>query len=94
MTEQQQRILDQMTILRQLEPDTLRDMVIDLTTALDRQQALERQYSQQLGRLAQLCDTVIPRLLECLHESQLPELTEEVTNGIAEIVDYVEAVRP
>lgn len=91
MTEQQQRILDQKTILRQLEPGTLRDIGIDLTKSLDRQQALERQYSQQLGRLAQLCNTVIPHLLGCLHESQMADLPEDVTNYIAEIMGYVEA---
>lgn len=55
---------------------------------------LERQYCQRLGRMAQLCNTVIPHLLDCLHESQVADLPEEVTSGIGEIMDYVDSVRP
>lgn len=55
---------------------------------------LEKQYAESLGRLAQLCDTVIPALLDGLHESQVANLPEEITAGIDEIMDYVDAVRP
>lgn len=65
-----------------------------LETELKAQQELERQYCQRLGRMAQLCDTVIPDLMDCLHESQVADLPEEVTSGIGEIMDYVDMVRP
>ena len=52
-------------------------------------QSLEKQYSESLGRLAQLCDTVIPWVLQ----QDLDE-DQHIQDAAAEIMDYVDAVRP
>lgn len=51
--------------------------------------ALERQYAERLGRLAQRCDTVCKWVLE----QDLDEYAQ-VYDAAKEIMDYVEAVRP
>lgn len=52
--------------------------------------SLEKQYAETLGRMAQLCDTVCPWVLSCP-----PELVPiEVAVAAADIMEYVNAVRP
>jgi len=60
-----------------------------LEAELKTQVELERQYSNSLGRLAQLCDLVIPALIG---EATVDK--EELGAAVQEIREYVEAVRP
>ena len=50
--------------------------------------SLEKQYSESLGRLAQLCNTVIPW---GVFDDEWPQ---EVRDGYNEIMEYVESVKP
>ena len=52
--------------------------------------SLEKGYSESLGSMARLCDTVIPYVLET---SDAP-IPDDVKRAAEEIMDYVDAVRP
>ena len=65
-----------------------------LESELKTQRELERQYSQQLGRMAQLCDTVIPWLESVMSGVPDKDWPTDVRNSYNEIMDYVDAVRP
>lgn len=54
--------------------------------------SLEKQYSERLGRLAQLCDTVIPWVMGPVTDGVT--IPNKVRSAIGEIMDYVDAVRP
>lgn len=56
--------------------------------------SLEKQYSETIRRLAQLCDTVIPWLVSVMSGVPDAEWPQEVRDGYNEIMDYVNAVRP
>lgn len=56
--------------------------------------SLEKQYAERLGRMAQLCDTVIPYLQKAMAGVNDSDIPAEVSAGITEIMDYVDAVRP
>ena len=56
--------------------------------------ALEKQYAQTLGRLAQLCDIVIPYLVEAANRVPENEFPDNIKMGICEIMEYVVNVRP
>lgn len=71
-----------------------KQMFVDVMLTDSEFLSLEKQYTERLGRMAQLCDIVIPALLGELHESTQASLPEEVVSGIGEIMDYVDAVRP
>lgn len=60
-----------------------------LESELKTQRELERQYSQQLGNIAQLCDQVCPWIL---NNGKLVPI--RVASAADEIMDYVDAVRP
>lgn len=55
---------------------------------------LERQYAESLGRIAQLCDTVLPWLVSVMSGVPDSEWPQDVRDGYNEIMDYVDAVRP
>lgn len=65
-----------------------------LEAELKTQRELERQYSQQLGRLAQCCNTVIPWLESVMSGVPDKDWPIDVRNGYNEIMYYVDAVRP
>ena len=54
---------------------------------------LEKQYSESLGRMAQLCDVVCPWVDRQImgHAIVVPA---EVVRAVSEIMEYVDAVRP
>lgn len=56
--------------------------------------SLEKQYSESLGRLAQLCNTVIPWLVSVMAGVFDDEWPQEVRDGYNEIMEYVESVKP
>lgn len=56
--------------------------------------SLEKQYAERLGRIAQLCNTVIPWLQGAMSGVNDSDIPAEVLDGISEIMDYVDAVRP
>jgi predicted TIM-barrel fold metal-dependent hydrolase len=53
--------------------------------------SLEKQYAERLGRMAQLCATICPWVLD---HANMAEEAPEVKAAADEIMDYVEAVRP
>jgi hypothetical protein len=55
---------------------------------------LERQYANSLGRMAQLCDTIIPWLQGAMSGVNDSDIPAEVRDGISEIMDYVDSVHP
>lgn len=56
--------------------------------------SLEKQYAESLGRMAQLCDTVIPWLHGAMSGIPDADVPVEIKSGIAEIMSYVDSVRP
>lgn len=56
--------------------------------------ALEKQYATQLGRMAELCATVIPWLVSVMSDVTDEAWPQEVRDGYIEIMDYVGNVRP
>lgn len=56
--------------------------------------SLEKQYSERLERMAQLCSIVIPWLQSAMGGVPDADIPAEVREGITEIMDYVDAVRP
>lgn len=56
--------------------------------------SLEKQYAENLGRLAQLCDKVLPWLQSVISGVPDSEWPKEIREGYSEIMDYVDAVRP
>lgn len=79
--------------------ETLEDAILDLDTEVKRLQklqsdwlSLEKQYSERLGRMAQLCDTVCTWVLNSGGGHEYPRT--DVLEACNEIMDYVEDVRP
>jgi len=65
------------------------DEIIDLLNAA---QDMERNYTHQLGEMARLCDIVCPWVIR--HFEGNPAHPAEVLYASAEIMQYVDAVRP
>lgn len=92
-------------VLEKLEAATLRFMVVDLQNGIERMdeaqrtergkwRTLEKQYSNSLGQFAQLCDTVIPALVEIMASVPGYVVPPDIAKAMDEIMDYVDSVRP
>lgn len=66
--------------------------IICMANEIETLKSLERQYTQSLGRMAQLCDTAVPWLIGAAGGGA--DFPAEIKASVDEIMDYVDAVRP
>lgn len=68
-------------------------MIATIKSERDKLLALEKQYAERLGQLAQLCDIVCP-WVTCQHYTGRDTVPDDVVEAASQIMGYVDAIRP